>query len=320
MSILDRWLGRGTIGREPAAAGPVLGGVALGPRPWLVLGGGGLRGMAHLGAWRALEEAGFEPTGILGTSIGALVGACLAAGQPLEDLDARARELTRPDIARIQRRVYWVGGIRNEAVFHSDALETYLADLLPKGGWEEMAVRFQANAVELGSGRTEWFGAGARTDVSLADAVYASMALPVLYPPARLPGGCYVDGGVGDALPLTRAAELGATGIVAIDVGAGAEADARKVVSDGMVAIHQRVLSITTQRRRIETVEGWSGPPLLYIRPDLDGYGTFDFDHIPYFLEAGESATRGRLGLTDPDPGAPEPKVDAAATAAQTRG
>lgn len=314
MSILDRWLGRSRTGEGGAPSGATLGGVDLGPNPWLVLGGGGLRGMAHLGAWRALRESGFEPAGILGTSVGALVGACLASDQPLDVLEARACELERSDIARIQRRVFWVGGIRNEAVFRSDALEDYLADLLPEDGWEQMETRFQANAVELGSGRTEWFGVGARTDVSLARAVYASMALPVLYPPARLPGGLYVDGGVGDSLPLRRAAELGATGIVAIDVGAGAETNASKLVSEGMVAIHQRVLSITTQRRRMETVDGWSGPPLLYIRPDLDGYGTFDFDHIPHFLEAGGEAVRARLGSA----GAEDPRPTDPLTVAQT--
>ena len=51
----------------------------LGDTPWVVLGGGGLKGLAHVGAWRALTEAGVQPAGIVGTSIGALAGALAAS-------------------------------------------------------------------------------------------------------------------------------------------------------------------------------------------------------------------------------------------------
>jgi NTE family protein len=288
--------------RKNAASrsGPVLGGVALGPRPWLVLGGGGLKGLTHLGVWRALRKHGFEPAGILGTSIGALVGACLAAEREVEDLILLANELERTDIARIQGRALWISGFRAQALFREQPLRDYLDELLPPAGWDALAVRFQANAVEIKRGRTEWFGVGARTDVTLAQAIYASAALPVFYPPARLPGGVYVDGGVEFALPIHRAAELGATGIVAVDPGAGEEADADKVVTGGMLAMHQRVFSIMSGRHRRDALAHWDGVPLLYIRPRLDGYGTFDFEHVPYFLEEGERAGREALGDVEP--------------------
>lgn len=286
-----------------ARSGPVLGGVALGPRPWLVLGGGGLKGLTHLGVWRALKAQGFEPAGILGTSIGALVGACLAAEREVEDLILLAREVKRTDIARIQRRALWISGFRAQALFREQPLRDYLEELLPPGGWDALAVRFQTNAVEINRGRTEWFGIGARTDVTLAQAIYASAALPVFYPPARLPGGVYVDGGVEFALPLHRAVELGATGIVAVDPGAGEEADADKVVTGGMLAMHQRVFSIMSGRIRRDALAHWTGVPLLYIRPRLEGYGTFDFEHIPYFLEEGERAGREALDRGKNPPG-----------------
>lgn len=279
--------------------GPVLGGVALGDSPWLVLGGGGLKGLAHLGAWRALSELEFQPVGILGTSIGALVGACLAAGRPLEELEAEARALQRTDITRVQRRALWVNGIRSEALFRRDTLLEYLKRVLPRGGWEALSLRFQTNAVELGTGRTEWFGIGARTDVSMAEAVYASSALPVFYPPARLPGGVYVDGGAEDVLPLARAAALEASAIVAVDVGSGETADTHMMLSQGMLAIHERTYSLMAGRRRREQVAAWSGPPLLYVRPALDGYGTFDFGHAEAFMKLGYQAVREAVGSQD---------------------
>jgi len=271
---------------------PELGGVPLGDHPWLVLGGGGLKGLAHLGVWRALEEAGFRPEGILGTSIGSLVGACMAAEVDREELEKRARELSRPDIARVQRRAVWFNGLRATSVFQGEVLRDYLEELLPESGWEALRIRFQLNAVELGRGRTEWFGIGARTDVPLADAVYASNALPVFYPPARLPGGIYVDGGVEDALPLRRAAELGATSVVAVDVGSGEEVDPEEVLRQGLLAMHQRVFGIMSGRRRRDQVTSWDEPPLLLIRPRLDDHGTFDFDDVEYFLEEGYRAAR----------------------------
>jgi NTE family protein len=274
---------------------PLLGGTDLGPRPWLVLGGGGLKGLAHLGAWRALREVGFEPAGIVGCSIGALVAACLAAGRPLEELEEEARSLTQARVAPLLRRALWVNGVRTPSLFRGEALRHTMEEILPRGGWESYRIRFQVNAVELGSGRTEWFGVGARTDVTPLDAVYASAALPVFYPPALLPGGAYVDGGAADALPVGRAAELGATGILAIDVGAGGEVDGRAVASRGMIAVHQRVFSLMVARRRLDTVQSWAGVPLVYLRPKLDGYGSFDFQHISYFLDEGERAARELL-------------------------
>ncbi|TVP45180.1 MAG: hypothetical protein EA350_09855 [Gemmatimonadales bacterium] len=280
-------------GREPV--GTRLGGVDLGDRPWLVLGGGGLKGLAHLGAWRVLHEAGFRPAGILGTSIGALAAACLAGGRPVDELEVEARALEREQVAPLQRRALWVNGIRSPSLFQGDPLRATIQRLLPHGAWGAYPIQVQVNAVELGTGRTEWFGMGARTDVTPAQAVYASAALPVFYPPATLPGGVYVDGGTLDALPILRAAELGATGIVAVDVGSGGDVNGRDVAAKGMLSVHQRVFSLMAARRRLDTVRDWSGPPLLYLRPRLDGYGSFDFDQIPYFLDEGARAARRLL-------------------------
>jgi len=65
-----------------------------------------------------------------------------------------------------------------------------------------------------------------------------------------------------------------------------------------MIAIHQRVVSIMAWRGRQELVGGWDGVPLGYVRPRLDGYGTFDFDHVEYFLDEGFRAMNLALGAT----------------------
>jgi NTE family protein len=236
----------------------------------------------------------------VGCSIGGLVGALIAAGMRWKELVPLAFALERSDIVRINRRAAWINGIKQESVFHDEPLKEYIDRVLPVKEWAELDIPLQVNAVNLATGSTEWFGPGADTSVSLADALYATSALPVFYPPARVAGKILVDGGTDHSFPLERAAELGATGIVAVDVGSAGGADAPRVVSKGMLAIHHRVVGIMSWMRRMERIESWHGPPLLLVRPRLDGFDTFEFDQTRYFLEEGYRATRSALmaGLT----------------------
>ena len=268
---------------------------ALGDRIWLVLGGGALKGLAHVGAWRAIQETELEIQGIVGTSTGALVGACIGGGMSWGQLQEIARELERSDIIRINRRAVWINGIKSSSVFRGETLREYIDSVVPVGDWEHLIPPVQMNAVNLRTGESEWFGPDARTDMPLMEAVYASAALPVMYPPAELDGEFYVDGGTREALPLDRAVELGATGIVAVDAGAGAEDDPEEVVGQGMIAIHQRVFSIMSGRERRERVSAFDRIPLLFVRPDLAGHSSFDFDAIDYFLDEGYKATKEAL-------------------------
>jgi NTE family protein len=264
--------------------------------PWLVLGGGGLKGMAHIGALQALEEMGLRPAGIIGTSIGALVGACAASGMPVAEMRERALRLDRKDIARLNRGAVWINGIREVSVFRGDTLKEYFAETLPSGGWADLRIPMLTNVVDLADGSLQWLGTGARQDVSLVDAVYASSALPMFYPPLQVEGQALVDGGILDSLPVQKAEEAGAARIIAIDVGSGGDTDGAELVGQGMIAIQQRVLSVMMWHRRHDRLDAWTGVPLLYVRPRLDGYGTFDFDHVEYFLDEGYRAMREATG------------------------
>lgn len=261
----------------------------------LVLGGGGMKGLAHVGAWKAVRESGIEVTEIVGTSIGSLVGACIAAGQEWEDLAPLALALEKKDIVSLDGRALLINGIRRQSVFQDTAYRDYIRRTLPVERFDDLIMPLSINAVDLETGCTEWFGVGGRTDVSLADAVYASSALPVFFPPAELDGRCYVDGGVRASLPIERAAERGADLIVAVDVSAGETKDPKDVLPKGMAAIHHRVYDIMAQAQRQAMLEAWAGPPLIHVRPHLDGYSTFDFDKTQYFLEEGYRATRRAL-------------------------
>lgn len=256
----------------------------------LVLGGGGVKGIAHAGAWKALCEAGIQVSEIVGTSIGALVGASIAGGGTPEVLEEQARALAKRDIVDINRWALLPNGIRQPSVFRGLALREYIRRVLPVEDWSELRVPLGINAVDLETGRTVWFGTGGRTDVPLLEAVYASTALPVFYPPAEVNGMHLVDGGITDALPVTRAADRGAELIIAVHASSGPKKDAKDTVDKGMVAIHHRVVDIMSYAHRTVVEDAWFGPPVLAVRPDVSGYSTFDFNACHYFFEEGYRA------------------------------
>jgi len=274
----------------------------------VVFGGGGVKGLAHAGAWRAIEESRIAVAQLVGTSIGSLVGALVAAGWTAEQLTVRARALKRGDIVTLNRWAFLLNGISEPSVFRDEAFREYLKALLPVERFQDLGMPLCMNAVHLETGRMDWFGTGGRLDVPLADAIYASCALPLFYPPAELEGELYVDGGVRDALPIRHAAECGADLIIAIDVSAGAVKDSKDTVAKGMVAIHHRVLDVMAFNQKAQILDGWTGPELVYVRPKLDAYSTFDFTRNTHFLEEGYRATRRVL---DARFGAPAAKKDA---------
>jgi NTE family protein len=261
----------------------------------LVLGGGGIKGLAHIGAWKALLEADVRVSEITGTSIGALVAVCLAAGQSVEELEQKGLALKKSDIVSLNGRALLINGIRQQSVFRDDALRRYIDRVLPVKSFDELEIPVSMNAVDLETGHITWFGAGGRTDVSLADAIYASCALPVFYPPARIEGRYFVDGGVSESLPIEWARSRGAKRVIAIDVSAGEVKDSLDVLDKGMVAISHRVFDIMAHARRAAQLAAWDGIPLTYVRPRLDGISTFDFTRTRYFLDEGYRATRASL-------------------------
>lgn len=267
----------------------------LGERPWLVLGGGGLKGLAHIGVWRWLRETGLEVAGILGCSIGALVAACIGAGMDAREMTHLARDLKKARLLRVNRRVVLINGIKAPSVFRGDTFRAFLEDVLPVQSWANMVHPVQINAVNLGTGFTEWFGTGARTDVSVVDAVYASAALPGIFPPAQFSGEFFIDGGFNHSLPLERSIAVNATGVIAVDAGSGQEAEPEVVVEQGLVSIQQRAASILIGAQRRASIAAWEGLPTSLIRPRLDGYGTFDFNSLDYFLDEGYRAARHTL-------------------------
>ena len=181
------------------------------------LSGGGVKAAAHLGALRALGEDGLTPAHYVGTSMGALVAAALASGIPPREAlrtisDLRLRDVAAPAPGALL-------GVFAESLFRPAPFRRAIARLVPAARFADLATPLTVTAVDLETGALTLFGAGGRDDVPLADALFASCALPLYYPPVMIGGRPYVDGGVRAVLPLDTAARFAPDVVFAVDVG-----------------------------------------------------------------------------------------------------
>jgi len=184
-----------------------------------VLGGGGLLGAVEVGMLRALFERGIAPDLVLGTSVGALNGALIAA-HPGPDVVGRLVELWHS--ASEGRQIYGDSPMRQAARalrtgthLHSAVpLRERIRDELGDRTFDDLAVPFQCCAASIERATEHWFTSG-----SVVDAVVASAAVPGLLPPAKVGDEHFLDGGIVNSIPLDRAVELGADRIFVLQVG-----------------------------------------------------------------------------------------------------
>lgn len=189
------------------------------PRTAFVLGGGGNLGAVQVGQLRALLEHGIIPDVVIGCSVGALNGAAIAGEPTLEEVDRLTelwRKLGREDIFPSNRlgRGPWMF-VRNGLSAYSDTgLRKIIDDWMSYRLFEEARVPFWAVATTLGTGREHWFHSG-----DIRRPLLASTALPGVFPPVMIDGHTYIDGGVVNNVPVSKAFELKAKKVYVLDVG-----------------------------------------------------------------------------------------------------
>lgn len=182
-------------------------GITHGRRVSLVLGAGGARGYAHLGAIDVLRERAYEIVAVTGSSIGALVGGVLAAGE-LEAFSEWALSLHTPDIVRLMD----VSRTRSGVMRAARVLDR-VRELVGDRRIEKLSIPFTAVATDLFARREVWFQRGP-LDVALR----ASIALPGIFTPVALNGRVLVDGGLLEPLPVAPAAANPADLTVAVSL------------------------------------------------------------------------------------------------------
>lgn len=270
------------------------GAVVLPKKFALVLGGGGLKGFAHIGVLRAFEERGIRPTVLAGTSIGSLIAAAYAGGMPLDEMERRARSLRKSDLFRIDHISMVSKRMLSPSLYLSKPLKKLVTEIVPKGTFRELGRPLLINTVDLEDAAQVLWGLPGLQDVPIADAVYASCALPGFFPPGLVGGRTCADGGISDNVPAL-AASHGMDAVIAVDVGSTNIARQRRIREKGFAAIYGRAAQIMMKSLQSLQLDRWRGPPLLLVRPAVWRYGLFSFAHVSRMIELGYIAANDAL-------------------------
>jgi NTE family protein len=288
----------------------------------LALGGGAARGWAHIGVVKALANAGIKPDIIVGTSIGAVVGACHAGGR-LDALENFARELTRRRVfGYLDFNFAGTGLINGQRL--CQRLDQELGDL----HIEDLEQRFTAVATEIGTGHEIWLSHG-----RVVDAVRASYALPGIFKPVKINDRWLFDGALVNPIPVSVCRAHGARYVIAVNlnfdmcgrgtivphfepdiVEAPPEPEPEPILGKNGIAVRRllqrqifgkgetapgistvMVEAFNIVQDRIARSRLAGDPPDLMINPRLGGIGLFDFHRADELIECGEEAAKREL-------------------------
>ncbi|HEU4699633.1 MAG TPA: patatin-like phospholipase family protein [Gemmatimonadales bacterium] len=265
------------------------------PRPasppfTLVLSGGGMKGLAHVGVLQALEEHGLVPSLVVGSSIGSLIAAGWASGMPLDEMAARARRVRRRDVFQVAHVDMALRRLGAPAIYRREPLEALIAALVGERTFDDLVHPLLVNTVDIDSGMQVMWGLPGLRDVRVADAVFASCALPGIFPPRAIRGRHYVDGAVIENLPVRVAATAGPGPVLAVNLSATTTVR-EGTERQGFAAIYTRGLELVMQVQTEAGLRGWQGPPLVLVEPRVEDVSMFAFDRTPELLAEGRRAT-----------------------------
>ena len=268
--------------------GPCAGGTAL------VLGGGGARGIAHIGVLEELQHLHVPVSCVVGTSMGAIVGGLYAAGYSPLQIDAmlhsvdwqqvfsdnpprallgmRAKDDQLDRIGDIEFGVGRKGLKLPRGALEGQNLQQLLTRwLLPSWrikNFDDLSIPFRAVATDIGTGQRVVLGSG-----SLPLALRASMSVPAVFAPVTLNGRMLVDGGISDNVPVDVARALGAQRLIVVDVSAPLKPASDL---DTPLAITDQMITMLMQQQTARQIASL-GPKDVLIRPALGALGSADF-------------------------------------------
>lgn len=228
----------------------------------LALGGGGGRGWAHVGVARALDELGMRPNMIVGTSMGAIIGAGLAAGFTPDAIEK----------VGLQTPVYRLLGRRARmAMFDPRPLLERLAKALGDPRIEDLPMPFAVSAYDLVSGRST-----AITSGRVIDAVERSIAIPLFFPPCPDATGVWCDAGGWESVPVSHARRLSADPVIGVWVDVPKPGFLSRRPMAALLRGVSRRLAATTGRRKPLTARQYLAlltarlaEPVVEVQPEL---------------------------------------------------
>jgi NTE family protein len=180
--------------------------------------------------------------------------------------------------------------MRSPAIYHREPLENLIHGLIGDVTFDDLERPLIVNTVDLNSGMQVFWGAPGLTDVRVADAVYASLALPGFLPPMEIRGRFFMDGAAAANLPVGIATAYQRDLVVAVDVGSSGALRA-EVQDAGFAAVYARAIEIGIDRMRDAALQGWDHPPLLLLQPRVEHLSMFAFDQSQWLIDEGYRVT-----------------------------
>lgn len=270
----------------------------------LALGGGGAKGLAHIGVLEALESHGILPHYVAGTSIGSIIGAVYALEGSTRNLQARAQQMIESDefkdfglgefytadenvFERFKKEVFekfYFGRLFFlKSHIKSHAAEKLFKDLFGERTFQDCKIRFACNALDIQTGEEIIFTSGL-----IRNAVWASCAIPGILPPYHDGGRILVDGGVIDNIPVEPVKALGARIIVASYLGNRPRFEGEP---DTGFRISQRAQSFVRYHLDQKILEQAD----CVITPDITRFHWADFSPLPELVAVGRQAVAEKL-------------------------
>lgn len=275
-----------------------------GVRVVLVLSGGGAKAAAHLGAARALQEAGITPVHIIGTSMGSVIAAALATGEAPDAILARFSSVQNSDVIA-PARLQLLKGVWARELLKSGPLRETIARLIPSRRFSDLTIPCTITATEVQTGREVAFGTGGE-DAPLHQVLLASCALPPYFAPVAVNGRDFYDGGLRAVVPLRQARHLDCDFVIAIHVGPGFDEQGTPAqVPPPLVAAADTaigwLMAGSTELMRELWEQDPGAPPLIWLRPTSDRAATFAVERIPEYAADGYTSMRQALAELQED-------------------
>ena len=251
----------------------------------LALGGGGARGLAHIGVLKIMEEAFLRPDYIAGTSMGALVGAFLAQEKTSKEMEEIAHSFERKKILKM----VFDFSMSRKSIIRGKKIRTELEKFFNDITFADLKIPFKVVACDVYSGEEVVIGDG-----PLVDALIASISVPGIFPPFEFGDRVLIDGGVVNPTPIDIVKEMGAEVVLGIDFITKDKRDSNMELS----LVNSLFLSyeiIRTNAAKFKMREEANGNTVL-IKPDFRNViESFKFYEIEKFIKAGEVAARKNI-------------------------
>jgi len=276
----------------------------------LALGGGGARGLAHIGVLKVLEEEGISIDVIAGTSSGALIGALYACGYSASSIEKKGLEFLESSEYKRARLEFLKDEIGEKgskpikkiisyakwkliynlslvkiALVSEKRIEAIVNSILPDKNIEDLRIPFACVSTDLTSNKELCFTKG-----SLREAVRASITIPGLFPPLKWEDRRLVDGGAVNLVPVDVAFRLGADLVAGVDVHGSFPHSSHQEMKTGLDVILRTsyISGLFLNDLRLRKAD-------LVIRPDVGNIHWVNFRKLDYCIKKGEESTRAKL-------------------------